>query len=289
MDIRIQKLSFRYQTFGAPAKTVLNEINLEISAGEMIAIAGPSGSGKTTLMQHFTGLLKPDSGRVLIDGHDLWANKTDFANLRRRIGLVFQFPEAQLFDETVFDDVAFGLRNLELSEADIAVRVREAVHQVGLDFEIFRGRSPIHLSEGEKRRVALAGVLVMNPDAFILDEPTAALDFAGVQAMTAILKKYHAAGKTVVIISHNLDLLFLLVDRLVLMNCGKIQFDGQTAELLSKPEIVESAGLALPRVVRIAERLRNSGWIRQNGCPSLSQLFEEISLQRASVLKSTNG
>ncbi len=259
MHIRLENLSFAYKSLGSPSTPVLRNINLEITAGELVGIAGPSGSGKSTLMQHFTGLLKPDAGRVLIDGRDLWAPRISFSEIRRRIGLVFQFPETQLFEETVFDDVAFGLRNLQLSADDLSKRVQEALRRVGLDFDSFRGRSPIYLSEGEKRRAALAGVLVMNPETLVLDEPTAGLDRHGVLAVSQILRDYHAAGKTVAIISHQLDLIFSLVERVVLMKDGAIHFDDSARELLRQPHLLEAAGLALPRVFVILQQLQQHG------------------------------
>ncbi len=285
MHIRFENLFFRYKSFGSPSGDILRHVNLEIQAGEFLAIAGPSGAGKTTLMQHFTGLLKPTAGRVLIDGRDLWAPGTKLTDLRRRIGLVFQFPEAQLFEETVYQDVAFGLRNLELAEEEVGGRVRLAMQQVGLDFEAFRHRSPIHLSEGEKRRAALAGVLVMNPETLVLDEPTAGLDYLGVQSFIKILRDYHSAGKTVVFISHQLDLIFSLVNRIVLMNSGEIRFDGQIRRLVTQPEILESAGLSQPRILQLIQHLKKSGLADSLASGSVTELFQAISLSPKSVLK----
>lgn len=278
MHIQLENLSFRYKSFGSPSSDVLRRVNLEIRAGEFLAIAGPSGSGKTTLMQHFTGLLKPDDGRVMIDGRDLWSSGMKLTDVRRRIGLVFQFPEAQLFDETVYLDVAFGLRNLDLPENEIRERVHLALRQVGLDIESFGGRSPIHLSEGEKRRVALAGVLVMNLEVLILDEPTAGLDYRGVQSFIQILKDNHAAGKSVVIISHHLDLLFMLVDRIVLMNGGEVRYDGTVAHLIGQPEILQSAGLSQPRILQVLDHLRKSGLTKTFTDESLTELLRANSL-----------
>lgn len=285
MHIRFENLSFRYHSFGGQPVAVLRNINFEIKPGELVGIAGPSGSGKTTLMQHFTGLLKPNSGRVLIEGKDIWTSDIKLSELRRQIGLVFQFPEAQLFEETVFDDVAFGLRNLNLPEPEIARRVEQALSQVGLDFESFRGRSPIYLSAGEKRRAALAGVLVMAPAVLVLDEPTAALDYPGVQATIQILRAFHASGKTVVCISHQLDLLFTLVERMIVLHRGEIAFDGPVREIILRPAILEAAGLSSPRIVRIMQYLEKKGRTNRGA----AELFDSFFRSRAGVLKQSNG
>ena len=289
MHLRIENLAFCYPSFGFPSQLVLSDINLEICGGEFVGIAGPSGSGKTTLMQHVTRLLKPDEGRVWVDGCDLGSSAINIDDLRRRIGLVFQFPEAQLFEESVFADVAFGLRNLELAENEISERVHRALRQVGLDVEAFGARSPIRLSAGEKRRVALAGILVMNPEVLILDEPTAGLDYPGVQTMIAILKEFHGAGKTVVLISHHLDLLLTLADRVILMNRGKVCFDGAIAKLISMPEVLESAGLGLPRILHFVRYLQMAGWTVPANNRSFPRVLELLSYFRQGVSKQSNG
>ncbi|MFQ5752993.1 MAG: ATP-binding cassette domain-containing protein, partial [bacterium] len=220
--------------------------------------------------------LKPNQGRILIDGTDLWNKNISQTQVRRRIGLVFQFPETQLFEETVYDDVAFGPRNLGLTEDEINRRVIAAICDVHLNFEEFKNRSPMHLSEGEKRRIAIAGILAMQPEFLVLDEPTAGLDYCGVQAVINTLKNFHAHGKSVLLISHNLDLVGTLVDRIVLIADGKIHFDGHKRELFRSPEILEAMGLALPRIQNMVSALKRSGWIDLDQIYSMQDLKREI-------------
>lgn len=276
MKIKIENLCFRYQSFGAGTKPALDQINLQIDHGEFLALVGPSGSGKTTLMQQFTALLKPDAGRVLVDGVDIWAKCTSLARLRSRIGLVFQFPETQLFEETVYDDVAFGPKNLGCPQAEIGQRVRRALSRVGLEFDKFKDRSPIYLSEGEKRRVAIAGTLAMDPECLILDEPSAGLDSSGVRAMTQILREFHAQQRTVLIISHNLDLVASLVQRIILICDGKICFDGPKRTLFGNRQILERAGLSVPRVVPIVEALHHLGCLDSEDVYSIEEIKRGI-------------
>ena len=272
MRIQIENLSFRYKSFGAPAALALNNINLHINDGELLAIVGPSGSGKTTLIQHLTGLLKPDTGRVLIDETDLWAKSTSHTEIRRRIGLVFQFPETQLFEETVYDDVAFGPRQLGLSEGEIHRRVIHALAAVELDFDQYTDRSPIHLSEGEKRRAAIAGILSIEPQVLVLDEPTAGLDFFGVQAVVNILQRFHKPEKTILLVSHNLELVAALAERVVVMSEGRIQFDGSKAELIQNARLLEATGLGVPRLLQIIRRLQQTGLLDSNEVYSMPEI-----------------
>lgn len=267
MHIEITNLSFRHKTPGARPEPVLQDIKLDIRAGELLALVGLSGSGKTTLMQHLTGLLRPDSGRVCIDGVALHSKSADLTAIRRKLSLVFQFPESQLFADTVFEDIAFGPRNLALPASEVAERVRLSCRQVGLDFERYRLRAPFQLSEGEKRRVALAGVLAMQPEGLALDEPTAGLDWLGVRAVTEVVQELHEAGKTVLLISHNLDWVVSLVSRVVVLHRGRIHFDGSKQELVRQPELLHRAGLTLPRIFKLA------GYLEQRG---LASVLDEI-------------
>ena len=276
MTILVENLSFRYKTLGAGPGNVLRDVNLKINSGEFLALIGSSGSGKTTLMQHFTGLLKPDQGRVVIDGEDLWHDKVSLTKIRRKIGLVFQFPETQLFEETVFADVAFGPRNLGLSESDVETRVRDALTAVAVDFDTFRDRSPIHLSEGEKRRVAIAGVLAMEPECLILDEPTAGLDQSGVEAIVNALRAYHAKGRTVILISHNLDLVAAVVERVVVLKEGGVFFDGPQSELFGDAALLRSCGLPAPRILSVIVALKDRGLVKDDHITNLEELREEL-------------
>lgn len=247
MKIKIENLSFSYNVLSEDKRQVLADISFEIGENELVGIIGHSGSGKTTLIQHFTGLLKPTSGKVWVDGQDLWGHKIDLSAIRRKIGIVFQFPETQLFEEKVFEDIAFGPKNLGLSKEEITSRVRKALELIGLDFDLYEKRNPHKLSEGEKRRVALAGVIAMNPKMLVLDEPTAGLDPSGIRYMNQILKKFYHLGKTVIIVSHNLDEVVRLVERVLILDKGKLVFDGKKEELFSGHNILEKLKISRPR------------------------------------------
>lgn len=278
MDIQLENLSFRYDSFGGGDKQVLDGVDLTIRSGEFLALVGPSGSGKTTLMQHLTGLLKPTRGRVRIDGIDLWSQKANRQAVRTKIGLVFQFPESQFFEETVFSDVGFGPRNLGLSDSEVAARVEDAIDRVGLEFVRYRDRTPFRLSEGEKRRIAIAGILAMQPEALVLDEPTAGLDSAGIQAVIRILEDFHAEGKTVLLISHDMNLINRLVNRIVLLLDGRILFDGDKKSLFQQSELLSRAGLPLPRIVRLTSMLYEKGWIASPELDSIEEITNAISV-----------
>ncbi|MFQ5707651.1 MAG: ATP-binding cassette domain-containing protein [bacterium] len=270
-------MSFRFKALGASPRNALDRVDLEIESGEFLALVGASGSGKTTLMQHLTGLLQPDQGRVLIDGVDLRAKSTRLDQIRRRVGLVFQFPESQLFETTVYDDVAFGPRNLELTDQEIEHRVRQALQLVALNFQQFKERSPLFLSEGEKRRVAIAGIIAMQPEFLALDEPTAGLDYSGVQAVTKIMKSLHARGTSILLISHSLELVAALVPRVVVLRAGKIIFDGTPTELFDQPGVLQATGLEVPRIQKLAKMLRERGWIDSNEtCFDLPKLKQAL-------------
>jgi energy-coupling factor transport system ATP-binding protein len=219
---------------------------------------GPSGSGKTTLIQHFNGLLRPTSGVVRLDGVDLADPRTDWNVVRRRIGLVFQLPETQLFEETVFADVAFGPSNLGLAGASLEAAVRGALERVGLDFETYRSRSPFHLSGGEKRRAALAGVFAMDPEWIVLDEPTAGLDWESSGRVESILSGFHASGRSVLFVSHDMDLVARLAGRVILLQEGRVRFDGPVRGFFLSEWPVRS-GLGFPSTVSAMESFRDRG------------------------------
>jgi len=282
VKIEIDNLSFGYNSPWISPKTILRDISVKIQPGEFIALAGPSGSGKTTLIQHFTGLLKPDHGRILVDSSDIWTNMK-WTELRRRIGLVFQFPETQLFETTVFDEVSFGLKRQQCSEQEIERRVCAALTSVGLEPNLVRQRSPFRLSEGEKRRVAIASVVALEPDVLVLDEPTAGLDAAGESAIVSLLTHQSMLKKSIILVTHDVELIAVLAQRVIILHQGQVLFDGLKQELFERPETIVRAGLDFPSVLRIADKLRCLGFSlpsRPNTLAQLKQaLCEEVQLK----------
>jgi energy-coupling factor transport system ATP-binding protein len=231
VNLAMHGVGFRYTGIGASDRLVLDDISLNFQEKCCTALIGPSGSGKTTLIQHFTGLLKPVSGTVTVDHEDIWRKGFDMDRLRQRIGLVFQFPEAQLFEETVAEDVAFGPRNLDWPDERVAASVQRALRMVGLAPDHFSPRSPFQLSEGEKRRVAIAGVLAMEPEMIVLDEPTAGLDARGVREVESFIEELLSRGTSVVVVTHHMDFVNNIAGQVVVMNQGRIVYDGPTRAL----------------------------------------------------------
>ena len=263
MTIRFENVWFAYESFAAPGKQPkpqLQDVSFEIRAGELVGVAGRSGSGKTTLMQMFNGLLVPARGRVLVDEQDIHASDYDLTTLRRRLGVIFQFPEMHLFAATVEEEIAFGPQQQNLPATEISQRATLALHQVGLD-ESFRGRNPFTLSQGEKRRVALAGVLAMQPEMLVLDEPTASLDARGASEVRRLLRDWQRAGKTLVIISHDIDLIARLCPRLLILSEGCLIYDNpvnsfwEMAGSDSAQDKLRLAGLPWPRYQRLRQHL----------------------------------
>ena len=285
MKIKFENVCYHYNAKLPEQNLVLKDINLEISEGEFVGIIGQSGSGKTTLLQHFTGLLRPASGNVFVDDQNIWEKNYPLSELRKRIGLVFQFPESQLFEETVYSDVAFGPSMLKLPEDEIDLRVIEALKLVGMKTEDIKDRSPHHLSEGEKRRVAIAGVLAMAPEVLVLDEPTACLDPAGVKLIIQILKKLHENGTTIIMITHNLDVIVQLAPRIVVLNHGKIYFDGNRETVFSDNKLLESVDLEPPRIVRLCQYLKKLNIISEANLYSIDEvkkLFDKKDFEQKS-------
>ena len=246
---------------GTPMETVaLRGISLSIDAGEFVGIIGPTGSGKSTLIQHFNGLLRPTNGRVRVDGVDLADRRADLKQIRQRVGLLFQYPEHQLFEETVFEDVAFGPRNLGLDEDEVHERVIEALALVGIDPDRFGRRSPFSLSGGEMRRVAIAGVLAMNPKVLVLDEPAAGLDPQGKIEILGRMRELHAQrGLTVVLITHSMDEAAQMAHRLVVLADGRVAMDGAVREVFQRTEELTTLGLGVPTITDLMYRLRGRG------------------------------
>jgi energy-coupling factor transport system ATP-binding protein len=256
--IACEGVAYTYRR-GTPMEApALRGVSLEIAAGQVVALLGPTGSGKSTLVQHFNGLLRPAAGTVRVAGQDLWGLRADRRRARQQVGLVFQFPEHQLFEETVRRDVAYGPTRLGLSEAVVAERVDEALRAVGLDPTRFGDRPPFALSGGEVRRVALAGVLAMQPRVLVLDEPTAGLDPGGKAEMLTRLQALHRDGQTIVFITHDMDEAARLAERVVVLDNGRIVMDGSPAEIFGRDDLGRH-GLDLPQATRLVRALRARG------------------------------
>lgn len=258
--IRCEGVTYVYGR-GTPLEVeALTDVSLAINAGELVGIIGATGSGKSTLVQHFNGLLRPARGRVMLDGVDIHARHVDRRRVRQQIGLLFQYPEHQLFEETVLEDVAFGPRNLGLPQAEAQERARRALAQVGLPPDRFGARSPFTLSGGEMRRAALAGILAMEPRMLILDEPTAGLDPRGRQDILEHIRRLHAGrGLTVALVTHSMDAVAQLCQRLLVLHEGRLVADGPTRAVFADVSRLDSVGLGLPQVTQLARRLRERG------------------------------
>ena len=261
MSIVIEHLNYVYMQGGPYETKALNDVSLTINDGEFIGLIGHTGSGKSTLVQHLNGLIMPSSGRVLVDGLDLADKNTDRRAIRRRVGLVFQYPENQLFEETVAKDIAFGPKNLGLDEAEIDRRVRTAMRRVALDCDRIAERSVFELSGGQMRRVAIAGVLAMEPQTLVLDEPCAGLDPRGREEILGLISDLHReSGATIVMVSHSMDDVAALAERVIVMNHGSVVMDGTPREVFAKGEELRAIGLDVPQAVELAQKLREKGF-----------------------------
>ena len=240
-------------------RTAIEYIDLSIDSGEFIGIIGHTGSGKSTLIQHLNALLKPTAGRVLFEGRDVWSDPAFTRQLRFQVGLVFQYPEHQLFEETVYRDIAFGPKNMGLNEQEIRERVYEAAGFVGVDEDLLEA-SPFELSGGQKRRVAIAGVIAMRPKILILDEPTAGLDPVGRESILENLRDYRkSCGAAIVMVSHSMEEIAASVERIIVMNHGRIRMDGSPREVFSRSDELTRIGLDVPQVTQVFARLRSAG------------------------------
>lgn len=259
--IKAENINYIYQQGMPFERQALYDVNIEIEDGSLVALIGHTGSGKSTLIQHFNALVKPTSGKIIINGIDVTAPKADLRLVRKTVGLVFQYPEHQLFEETVYKDIAFGPKNMGFSDEEIDKRVRESAALVGLK-EKHLTRSPFYLSGGQKRRVAIAGVLAMNPKVLILDEPTAGLDPKGRDEILATIKKLHEENKEMIIIfvSHSMEDVAKTAERVIVMNDGHVEMQGTVAEVFAQAEHLQKIGLNVPQVTLLTDKLRLAGY-----------------------------
>ena len=257
--LETEDLTYTYSVGTPFEKTAVNNVSLKIEAGEMIGVMGHTGSGKSTLIQHFNGLLRPTSGRILLDGKDIWADKNDIRSVRFKVGLVFQYPEYQIFEETVYKDIAFGPTNMGLDKTEIDRRVRETAHDLGLSEELME-RSPFELSGGQKRRVAIAGVMAMEPRVLILDEPTAGLDPAGRDKILSHIKSYHERTRnTILIVSHSMEDIATFADRILVMNKSELFCFDETKKVFARADEIAAIGLDVPQITKVFGALRSRG------------------------------
>ena len=270
--IRTEHLTHVYSRGTPFEKVAISDVNVEIHAGELVAVIGHTGSGKSTFMQHLNGLLRPSSGAVYVDGEDIFANKEATRDVRFKVGLVFQYPEYQLFEETVYKDISFGPRNMKLGEGEIDERVREAARLTGVGEELFE-RSPLELSGGQKRRVAIAGVMAMRPRVLILDEPMAGLDPAGCAGIMQNITDYRReTGSTVLLVTHDMDDAAKIADRLIVFHEGAVAMDGTPDEVFSRQREFVEMGLDVPQSAAIADALRARGVALPASIYTLDQL-----------------
>ena len=276
MSIEVLNLTHTYSAGSALQQTASRDVNLTIEEGEFVAIVGHTGSGKSTLVQHLNGLLKPTAGQVLVDGEDMNGEGVNKRLIRQKVGLVFQYPEYQLFEETVAKDIAFGPKNQGLNAEEIDRRVRKAMARVQLDYGKYAERSPFELSGGQMRRVAIAGVLAMEPRYLILDEPAAGLDPKGRDRILGMVKDLHEAGVTVVMVSHSMDDCARLASRMIVMSKGSVVASDTPRNLFAQPEMMASVGLGVPEAAKLCAMLREKGLNLPNDLYTQEELQEHI-------------
>ena len=275
MPIKLEGLSHTYQGGSPFQSTALHDVNLVIEDRDLLALIGHTGSGKSTLAQHLNGLLQPTSGRVLLDGQDINEKSSDKRALRFAVGLVFQYPEHQLFEETVRKDIGFGPRNMGLGEAEVDARVREAMDKIGLPYDEIAEKSPFELSGGQMRRVALAGVLAMRPRILVLDEPTAGLDPRARDFLLNDVRRLHAEGTSVVMISHSMDDVARLATRVAVLEKGRLVMEGSPGEIFARVDRLSAMGLDVPQASRLRYLLAESG-IELPECYQLEELADSL-------------
>lgn len=278
MSVIVKNLTYIYDEGMPFASKAIDDISFEIKDNDFVGLIGHTGSGKSTLIQHLNGLLKPSSGEILVNGFNITDKDLNLTEIRKRVGIVFQYPEYQLFEETVEKDIAFGPGNLGLDEEEINKRVKQSMQAVGLDYETYKDKSPFDLSGGQKRRVAIAGVIAMNPEVLILDEPTAGLDPGGRDEIFNLIKKLHHDNNiTIILSSHSMDDMAKLAKTIIVMNHGKIEFMGTPREVFtSHADRLREIGLDVPQVLELANRLRNKGFDIRPDVLTVEEIKDEI-------------
>jgi len=278
MSIILQNISYVYMAKTPYEQTAIKNINIEIKHGEFVGIIGHTGSGKSTLLQHLNGLLKPTTGMVSVDGQDINLKGEAARSAKRSVGMVFQYPEHQLFEESVYDDIAFGPRNIGIEEAEVDRRVKKAMDFVGLGYEEYAQRTPFQLSGGQMRRVAIAGVIALEPAYLILDEPSAGLDPRGRDEIFGqIIEMYKNTGITVVLVSHNMEDVARMANRLIVMNCGEISLDGAPTEIFRDHQAeLQAAGVNVPPLTALMNRFQQRGLAVDNTVVTMDAAAESI-------------
>ncbi|CEN23803.1 energy-coupling factor transporter ATPase [Paraclostridium sordellii] len=278
MSIIIENLTHIYNEGMPFASTALDNINLTIEDGDFVGLIGHTGSGKSTLIQHLNGILKPSTGKILINKVDITDKNLNLTDIRKKVGVVFQYPEYQLFEETVEKDIAFGPSNLGLEEEEIIKRVKTSMEAVGLDYDEFKEKSPFELSGGQKRRVAIAGVIAMNPEVLILDEPTAGLDPKGRDEIFELIKMLHdEKNMTIILSSHSMDDMAKLVKNIIVMNAGKVELMGSTREVFENhSNRLKEIGLDIPQVLELCNKLREKGFDIRTDILTIEEAKKEI-------------
>ncbi|OOM76389.1 energy-coupling factor transporter ATPase [Clostridium sp. BL-8] len=277
MSIKVENLTHIYAPKSPFEKIALNDVSLEIKDGEFVALIGHTGSGKSTLIQHFNGLLEATSGKIIVDGVDITSKSAKLIDIRKKVGLVFQYPEYQIFEETIAKDIEFGPKNLGLSDEEIKDRVIESMEMVGLDYETYKDKSPFDLSGGQKRRVAIAGVIAMKPTTLILDEPTAGLDPKGRDDILNQISKLHKDyNMTIIIVSHSMEDVAKIAERVIVMNHGGVALQGTPAEVFKEIDMLEEIGLGVPQVTYLVRELRKKGFNISDNVFTIEEAKKEL-------------
>ena len=278
MSIIVKNLTYIYDEGMPFASKALDDISFEIKDRDFVGLIGHTGSGKSTLIQHLNGLIKPSSGQIIVNDFNITGENQNLTEIRKRVGIVFQYPEYQLFEETVEKDIAFGPSNLDLSEEEILIRVKESMEAVGLDYNEYKDKSPFDLSGGQKRRVAIAGVIAMKPELLILDEPTAGLDPGGRDEIFDLIKNLHENNNmTIILSSHSMDDMAKIAKTIIVMNHGKIEFMGTPREIFNNHAArLKEIGLDIPQVLELAIKLKDKGFDIKTNVLTIDEIKEEI-------------